>query len=306
MGYKLSQYDMKLIQLNFAIFQRELFRGSWPIMGNESSASSTTSSEDESGANDQTQNDNPIVATNDFGTSPNSTKKFLIYGSSSSQFKAMLFIQYISRLNEINIPSAISYLCSIYLGDKAQTDHFDKENKEIRCILNNINTKCTLSSNGANTIYGSFKVDINKYPEISLYRWTLKVLNKKENIYIGIDSNPIFSRSDFSNCFRDFKFSNFKSSKDEKRDRFCAYSSDGDIYHYHSQVAHKYGTKWRVNDKITMLIDVKKEALMYYVNDEYQGIAMDQLMLNKKVYSLAVALFYEDDAVELQDFAVNC
>lgn len=275
-------------------------------MGNESSGSSTSSSEEDNGADEQTQNDNPIVSNNDSIIKIESTTKFFIYGSSSSQFKAMLFIQYISRANDLNIPSSIEYLCAVYIGDQEQTDYFDKDNKGIRSVLNNVNTKCTLSSNGANTIYGSFKIDINKYPEISMYRWTLRVLNKKENIYIGIDSNPIFSRSDFSNCFRDFKFSNFKSSKDEKYDRFCAYSSNGDIYHYHSQVAHTYGAKWKVNDKITMLVDVKREALMYFVNDEYQGIAMDQLMLSKKVYSLAVALFYEDDAVELIDFAVNC
>ena len=64
--------------------------------------------------------------------------------------------------------------------------------------------------------------------------------------------------------------------------------------------------QWEEHDNITVLVDAKKEALMYYVNDEYQGIAMDELISSKKIYTLAVALFYEDDAVELIDFSVHC
>jgi len=217
-------------------------------------------------------------------------------------FKVMLFIQHFNRIYNLDIPSCISHICAIFFGD-SQTDVFDpnKKGKTIKLIA--MNTRCLLTKNGAKTVYGVFNVDIAKYPEILMYRWKFRILRQKENVYIGIDSNPIFYRSDFSNCFRDFKFTN--STKDGKgRDRFCAYGSDGHLYHYYSQIAHNYGDQWKEGDVITMLIDVKREALAFAVNDQYQGIAMDELELSKRTYSLAVGLFYEDDSIELIDFAV--
>ena len=287
-------------------------------MGNESSYSGSGSGDTESDDDEisqpeinmeESENDesvkrkeinNPLIHS---AATFNINLLSLLDGSRLEQLRILIiyFIEHNQRMYDIQIPSHISNLCGQFFGEGCT---FNAVNKGSHMKLTQCGSICTHSGNGANTIYGLFKVDVARYPDIQFYRWKLRILRKKVNVYIGIDSNPIFYRSDFSNCFRDFKFTN-DDRKGKGRDRFCAYSSDGFLYHYYSQVAHCYGDEWGEGDVITMIVDVEREALAFAVNDQYQGIAMDQLELSKRTYCLAVALFHDEDSVEFIDFAVH-
>eukprot|EP01084_Bolivina_argentea_P102039 182860_1 len=219
-----------------------------------------------------------------------SVDQYIPYG----KFKVIIFIQYFERLYNMNIMSVILNISVLYYGK--EIDCFDMNNKGPWLRLNNKHTICTSNGDAANTCYGKMKIKQIAY--INAYKWTFKVINKRLAIYIGIDSNPEFKRSDFSNYFRNFKT--------KHNDIFCSYGSDGNIYHCISRDAYEYGEKWMKNDEIEMVIDIKQEILSYYVNGKYQGVAMYDLAFDQKVYNMAVALFYDEDAIELIDFSVHC
>ena len=211
------------------------------------------------------------------------------YVSSSIKEIVNLYITHLQRVYSIlNVPSLIMHVCILYYNEK--TEYFAK--KGIRCKLNMTNSLCKLEHNGGSTVYGNFNVN-NK---ISIVSWTFKIISKKLNIFIGIDSNPIFTHCDFSNFYRSFNT--------KRKDIFCAYGSDGNLYDYLSVAAEEYAKPFKNNDIIKMTVNVKEEYLEFYKNNESQGIALDDMNFDDKEYHMAVALFYADDAIELIDFDV--
>ena len=149
------------------------------------------------------------------------------------------------------------------------------------------------SRSGANTVYGSLRVDINENPNAHLYRWTFVIRELRVNMVIGIDSNPIFMSSDFSNYFRNFG---------KRRDIFCGYDCDGYLYSSRWMESEEYGVALKQNDMIQMTVDTQKDELRFAVNGKCQGVAMDDLQFSKKQYSMAVSLFNAGEIIELKYF----
>ena len=219
-------------------------------------------------------------------------KQYLKYGDQEVQF----YIKYLQRILSLEIPSVICHICCLYFGQK--TEYFDNTKMGIRCKLNNSKNICTLIRNGGSTVYGNVNINTKENKYILSYKWTFKIIKKRINMFIGIDSNPRFTQVDFSNYFRNYdKF---------HKDIFCAYGSDGNIYDYISRDCDEYGVKWKENDIIEMIVDTQEETLSYMVNGEDQGIAMEELDFEEKTYHMAVALFYGEDEIQLIDFSVDC
>ena len=277
-------------------------------MGNESSDSNSSTHSDEESDTDNIEESmalngyHPSFSTGVFGIycmkkhneDINSDK--LDGFTSFNRFMVKVYLQHLERILSIDICPIIYDLSCSYLDAMDIGDHFDENNKGPRCKLNDEKTECMLTHNGSNTVYG--KLLIGKHPFITAYKWKFKIISIKLNIFIGIDSNPCFPRSDFSNFFRCFN-----TSHDEI---FCSYGSDGNVYHHVSRDAYKYGTEWDTGDELEMIVDMKHETLSYCVNGKYQGTAMSELQINnQKTFKMAVALFYEEDAITLIDFSVQ-
>merc|ERR1712087_771928 len=96
------------------------------------------------------------------------------------------------------------------------------------------------SRSGANTVYGTRRVDSNA----RLYRWTLEIRELRVNMVIGIDSNPKFMRCDFSNYRRSFG--------GNRKDIFCGYDCDGCLYSSRWRESEEFGEELRPNDVLEM------------------------------------------------------
>merc|ERR1712032_1471493 len=104
------------------------------------------------------------------------------------------------------MPRPLLRICRSYV---AALELFDRNKKGKSMAVDRSGTICSKicimnSRSGANTVYGSRRVDISVHHNVRLYRWTFVIMELRVNMLIGIDSNPIFMRSDFSNYFRSF------------------------------------------------------------------------------------------------------
>lgn len=207
-----------------------------------------------------------------------------------------VYIQHHEKLYNLLIGAVIETVCHLYFDETESFSQIPKEKeKKSRLKLNNTNLMVELTSKGASTAYGN--IFITKRLDIISYKWTFNIKYLRWTMLIGIDSNPKFRNTDFSNFYRNFTT--------KHNDTFCGYSSDGNLYHNNNRHCDQYGIEYKTGDIIQMVINLRKETLGFIVNGQHQGIALTKLDLVHNSYKMAVALFHPDDCIEITDFEVE-
>ena len=65
----------------------------------------------------------------------------------------------------------------------------------------------------------------------------------------------------------------------------------------------KYGKKYGDTDIITMKLDLGKQTLEYFINEESQGIAVHDVIKDNDIYyRFAISMYDQADSVQLLDF----
>ena len=152
-----------------------------------------------------------------------------------------------------NIPSLVEHLCICYYWIR---EYFTSHGN---IITLNENKNIAISKGDmwdTNTVYGN--IDIDDKPK--LYIWLIKLYSKTYSAYFGLDSsNKQFCNDDFSQ--------------------------------YQHNCSEFYGkTERNENDVIKMELNVLNKTLVFYINDEYQGIVFDNINFKNKTYYFAVCL----------------
>ena len=210
------------------------------------------------------------------------------------RYHVQCYVQNHERKIEKIIGWIIEELVYFYYGESME--YFSESNKGRRAVLDETQFICELTQKPPCTVYGH--AAITKKMGYNGCQWRFRIHSIKDNIFVGIDSNPIFSNTDFSSYYRSFGVN--------KQDAiFCAYGSDGVIYDNNTFVSEPYGVSWGRGDIVEISLNIAKECVSFRVNGVDQGMALDNLKFDTKSYTMGVALFCEEDCVELVDFNID-
>ena len=178
-----------------------------------------------------------------------------------------------------NIPSLVEHICIIYCWIP---EYFSDHGHVI--TLNDNKNIAKNKHNDGQTVYGNCDIVDNTM----LYQWTFKIIGS-EYIYIGIDSsNKNYINTDFSEPYI--------NSYD-----FYAYNSVGKIYS-RNNVGREWKNGFKRGDIVKMEVDAMNKTLSFYINDEYQGIAVQNIDFENKKYNMAIYLYDNRNEIELMDF----
>ena len=180
-----------------------------------------------------------------------------------------IYVQYHEKLYNLLIGAVIEIICHLYYNE---TESFSQIDTGKRLELNNTNLIAKLASKGASTAYGNIK--ITKRLDILSYKWTFNIRYKRWTMFIGLDSNSKFGNSDFSNFYRNFRI--------KHNDIFCAFGSDGNLYHNDNRYPDQYGIEWKTGDIMHLRIDCDQWTLTFYLNE--QNLGTYNLTPDKKYY----------------------
>ena len=187
--------------------------------------------------------------------------------------------------HDIDIPSSIVSVCILfyYLGEFFSTCGDAMKIDDNKTILK----ACPLARN---TGYGNIRIN-NEYN--CIYSWTLKLVALDiYNTWIGIDaSNKEYSHRNFSLAAKHYYAIDVRGSK---KSRISGQSS--------TRV--NYGKRMKEGDIVKMDINTKDRTMSFWINDEYQGIAFEDVAFDGVEYYLAISLFKQncEHWVKLLDF----
>ena len=186
-----------------------------------------------------------------------------------------------------NIPSLVHNLCLNYFWI---SEYFTLHGSDI--TLNKDKNIAKVNKENSNgTVYGNVDIDINALVK---YEWIFETSGFEE-ICIGIDSsNKQYPDKDYTDPVIN-KFN------------FYAYYNGGNKFFCGSdRTGTKYGDSWEDDQKyiIKMILNVPNKTLEYYVDNESEGIAFDNIDFNDKEYNMAVYTNRSDkeSVVQLLDF----
>eukprot|EP01084_Bolivina_argentea_P319307 553832_1 len=135
----------------------------------------------------------------------------------------------------------------------------------------------TCVNNAAWTVYGELDIYAN---DPCVYRWTF-LINYLSNrqFHIGIASNKCYVNGRM-NCI---------ASK-HKEYKYYAYGADATVFDFVGNRPYKYGTKYYTNNKITMELHVPNKTLVFFKNNEFQGVVDNNINFsNDTQYSMAIS-----------------
>ena len=181
-----------------------------------------------------------------------------------------------------NIPSLVRHLCMAYYLIK---EYFTKHSKDIE--LNENGSIATNTASDFRSAYGNIVIDGEL---LMIYKWWFKIL-RASVICIGIDSsNKKHIDVDYSNP--EINYCNFGAY-------YCGGKKYGHDLAYNGV---DYGDAWGEDEVIKMELNTKKRTLQFHVNDKNQGIAFKDIDFKNKTYHMAIAMYGEQDSLELIDF----
>ena len=209
-----------------------------------------------------------------------------------------VIIGYLSGLNESNdnirIPTIIAFKCLLFYsirehltraGNKMSLSEYigDKpiviRRKDQKPKYNVVSMKKT----GANTVYGAVKIKAN---ENYIYKWHIKIIATNYQWFafsIGIDS------SHRELVQEDFSVSGMYGNVHQ----FYAWGTDGKNGKKFTgslpPIGKRYGDRVKLNDTITMSVDMKKQSIEYFINNKSQGIAFDNIHVDMD-YHMAISM----------------
>ena len=195
------------------------------------------------------------------------------------------------------IPSLVIYTILYYFYDP---EKFDESGAGL--TLNEDQTVVTQTGEDDlwTSVYGNRLIPADSK---CIYEWKFKIFQKTYPFFVDQDSYCcILGIHSFEKAKKilDNDFSENYEHKDYAKSNFWAISNlkdkfSNDIY------AVSYGSKWKNDDIITMLLDTINEKLSFYVNDEDFGVAFEDMILHKETY-MAVAIGVQGFSVELISF----
>eukprot|EP01084_Bolivina_argentea_P164422 285852_1 len=197
---------------------------------------------------------------------------------------------YFGHNNKQLVPLEIIYICISYIGNTDQWDKYSS-NWEAFTFLPN---KGLLSGNRSffDNDKASVKIWKNAFGTMVVKAgyttiWTLRILNKNPNIFIGI-CNEIKCTKNMFDRFDGIGNNGYALSLKE-----------GYIYHYGKKKEYLTDTNSiGYNDVITMELNLLYGRLKYYINDRDCGEAYSNIRSEKCSYKLAVAMI-QPDAIQL-------
>ena len=66
----------------------------------------------------------------------------------------------------------------------------------------------------------------------------------------------------------------------------------------------RYGRKYMNRDKVSVLLDLKQRIIRFFINDENQGIAYENIQIGNNIrYRMFVSLFFADNSVSILGFS---
>ena len=187
------------------------------------------------------------------------------------------------------IPALVGYtILPYYSAIEYFTDHGNE------MMLNEERNSCKyFGAINANTVYGAFKIhnkaDYNKL----IWNFAMYIPQSRTIAAIGISSGDKNNTN-----------STFVCSGSNVIYAWQCYLQRATIYYSNDGYldSKSYGEKFTFRDtKVGMEIDIKNKTLRYYLNDEDQGIALDDIDFKEKEYYLAITLD-EKAHVKLLDF----
>ena len=207
------------------------------------------------------------------------------------------FIRQQNQLFDLQIPSIILFICLqfYYLKEyfiKIGDGMILNENKNI-IILTEDNKKNKYSYY-KRTVYGNISTS-NSNSNHKIYKWHIKILQCKLNIYIGLDSSPQeHINTDFSN-----------DSKNKYK--FYALTTHGDLYWRRSSdnsgtnVYYKYENRIKTGDNVIIEYNTKTQSMIYYKNGQNLGVAYNDIDTDLQYY-FAICLGSDGESVSLEHF----
>ena len=205
------------------------------------------------------------------------------------------FARQAQKILRHNIPPLIihvilSFFHVIEIFDKSACS----DNILVNDECNEIQTKEKLKQH-TGTVYGSVAID----GQIKCkYIWIFKIIIHKNIIGIGIDAS---NKAHTNQVFYDKRYNNGE---------FYASQILTDFTTKHCQA--RQGMLWRdlkgqiqSGDLIKMELDVNKKTLRYFVKDQDQGIAFDNIDFNNgNIYHMAVYLMQHQTKIKLERFEI--
>ena len=154
-----------------------------------------------------------------------------------------------------HIPMMLSSICILYYRDD---EIFDASTHCNRSNDNKIATMKRESAGLFTCIYGVTKIESNSD---NVYRWDLRINHRVKIIRVGISS--------------DTKFADFVDALTEITTGIYMYSCLALKNHqpYVKKAWKNYGKAFSTEDEISIVLDLKKQTIKFWVNDDDQGIA---------------------------------
>ena len=190
-----------------------------------------------------------------------------------------------------NIPSMVHSLCMLFYY---QMEQFEIYGDDLKCSIYNtsITGLMPIKSINYQTAYGKFMIASTKKFN---GKWTIKLNKCRQGMLaIGITSK-VFNNGN--------KFDYDTSAPYYAYNGFCGYKWDkGGV--------EQFGQQYRTNDiiKMHLIIDDEEnqQQLSFYKNDEYLGVAFDDIETGKDIaYRLVLWIQDQQDQVTITDFEFN-
>lgn len=194
-----------------------------------------------------------------------------------------------------NIPELVNHICINFYNNP---EYFSKWNERYFAMDKN-QTGYSIKTGSApeGSFYGN--VDIVE-DSFSKYTWKFNIISFRTLMAIGIDaSNKKYIDKDFHDCGNTNPYYAIEVYREGE---FLLYSHHDDEDTFRDEYGDIRKNKYIEGSEIIMELDLKKRTLSYYVDDEYLGVAFQDIYFKPDTkYNMTV--FVSGVRVQLMDFS---
>ena len=139
------------------------------------------------------------------------------------------------------------------------------------------------------------------------YQWIDSISNKLIKYEVRINRCDPFDSATMIGITTDDSNINCAFRQTTEKQIFYAFDNDGDKY-WHDAVSYRsYGDTFEQGDVVRMELNLSTGTIIYYINDESQGIAFKDIEKGDDIkYKLAVELYNDEDSCTIISHSEEC